>query len=188
MNVCERLRFLRGELEIRSKPSEGVHRTLVTPRARAGAPAVALHGVPNDPAAGAPAPGSDDRRSAGKRSAIRVLLADDHRILREGLASLLEEEEDIEVIGEASDGVMAVEMAMRMRPDVVVMDVTMPKMSGIEATRQITRKLPSVRVIGLSMHSEADMAAALRDAGAAQYLTKGGPSEALVQAIRATAG
>lgn len=134
--------------------------------------------------AAAPEAGHDRPSDA---EAIRVLLADDHKILRQGLAGLLAEEPGIEVVGEASDGAMAVEMAAAMRPDVVVMDITMPRLSGIEATRRITRELPGVRVIGLSMHSEADMAAALREAGAVGYLTKGGPSEALIEAIRSAA-
>lgn len=116
---------------------------------------------------------------------IRVLLADDHRILREGIASLLQEERDIVVVGEASDGAMAVEMAQRLRPDIVLMDITMPRMSGVEATRRIARAIPQTRIIALSMHNEADMAGAIRDAGAVAYLTKGGPSAALVAAIRA---
>ncbi|MCX5658746.1 MAG: response regulator transcription factor [Planctomycetota bacterium] len=115
---------------------------------------------------------------------IRVVLADDHTILRQGIAGLLRRQEDIEVVGEAGDGEEAVEMVRRLRPDVVVMDITMPRMSGIEATAQISQELPGVRVIALSMHEEADMARAMRDAGAVAYLTKGGPAQALIGAIR----
>lgn len=118
------------------------------------------------------------------RHTIRVLLADDHRILREGLVELLSEEEDLEVVGQAADGVEAVELGLALEPDVVVMDITMPQMNGIEATRQLLAKRPRTRVIGLSMHEEDDMARAMRDAGAEAYLTKGGPSDDLVAAIR----
>ncbi|MEX2430986.1 MAG: response regulator transcription factor, partial [Dehalococcoidia bacterium] len=120
--------------------------------------------------------------NAGKN--IRVLLADDHKILREGIAGLLEEQSDIEIVGEASDGQMAVDMARELQPDVVVMDVTMPRLNGVEATRRITREVPDVAVIGLSIHEEEDMATAMREAGAADYRSKGGPSNALVLAIR----
>lgn len=122
--------------------------------------------------------------AGGPPEAIRVLLADDHRILREGLTNLLNHHEGIEVVGAASDGAMAVELAARLRPDVVVMDITMPRVSGIEATRRIRAELPGVRVIGLSMHTAEDMARALREAGADAYLTKGGPAEDLIAAIK----
>lgn len=115
---------------------------------------------------------------------IRVLVADDHRILREGLSRLLEEQPDIIVIDEASDGQMAVEKAVNIHPDVVVMDVGMPLLNGIEATRRILVAVPDVRVIGLSMHEETHMAAALKDAGAVAYLRKDCPIEMLLQAIR----
>lgn len=86
--------------------------------------------------------------------------------------------------GQASDGRQAVELVERLRPDVVVMDVTMPVLSGVEATRQITERWPTVRVVALSMHDQSDMAAAMREAGAAAYVTKGGPAGALIDCIR----
>ncbi|MEN6495877.1 MAG: response regulator transcription factor [Thermoguttaceae bacterium] len=115
---------------------------------------------------------------------IRVLLADDHRILRHALAAILQDEQDLEVVGEASDGLEAVELAARCQPDVILMDVTMPRLSGVEATRQITEAWPQVRVIGLSMHEENGMAAQMRAAGASDYLTKGGSAETLLDVIR----
>lgn len=118
------------------------------------------------------------------RKKIRVLIVDDHHIVREGLAGLLRLERDLDIIGEASDGVMAVKLAGELSPDVIVMDVSMPLMNGIEATREIHRALPDIRIIGLSMHEKEDMAAAMRDAGAAAYLSKDGPSTDLVAAIR----
>ncbi len=122
--------------------------------------------------------------AGGRPDAIRVLLADDHDILREGLASLLDDVEGIRVVGEAADGITAVEMATRLRPDVVLMDITMPRLSGIDATRRIKALLPGMRVIVLSMHTVEDMADALRDAGADDYLSKGSPAEELIGAIR----
>jgi DNA-binding NarL/FixJ family response regulator len=115
---------------------------------------------------------------------IRVLLADDHELLREGLVSLLEVQPDIKVVAEASDGESAVDLTLSTRPDVVVMDVTMPHLNGVEATQRISAARPEIRVVGLSMHEQADMAGAMRRAGAVNYLPKDGPAEELIAAIR----
>ena len=117
-------------------------------------------------------------------SPIRVLLADDHPVIRNGLAMLLDEEPDLEVVGQASDGEEAVELADQLQPDVVLMDITMPKLNGIDATRKISDELPWIRVIGLSMHEYADVAAAMMEAGAVGYVAKGTPAEFLLDAIR----
>jgi PAS domain S-box-containing protein len=114
---------------------------------------------------------------------IRVLLADDHHILREGLARLLRERPGIRIVGEAGDGRQAVELALRERPDVVLMDVSMPELDGIEATRQIKSALPGVRIIGLSMYESQEMGTAMRDAGAVAYLSKAGSPDALLAAM-----
>ena len=105
--------------------------------------------------------------------------------MRQGLSSLLQFEEDIEVVGEAENGQQAVELARQQSPDVIIMDVNMPVMGGIEATRILGQELPQIKVIALSMHAERDTAEAMRQAGAVAYLTKGGPSEDLIAAIRA---
>ncbi|MGA2059381.1 MAG: MEDS domain-containing protein [Thermoguttaceae bacterium] len=115
---------------------------------------------------------------------IRVLLADDHTVLRKGLVGVLNQEADIEVVAEASDGEMAVELARQFNPDVVLMDVTMPKVDGIEATRRITAAQLGVGVIGYSAHKEEDLAQALYKAGAIGYLSKDEPAEFLIAAIR----
>jgi PAS domain S-box-containing protein len=115
---------------------------------------------------------------------IRVLLADDHTVLRKGLVGVLNQEADIEVVAEAADGEMAVELARQFTPDVVLMDVTMPKVDGIEATRRITAAQLGVGVIGYSAHKEEDLAQALYKAGAIGYLSKDEPAEFLIAAIR----
>ncbi len=115
---------------------------------------------------------------------IRVLLADDHRVLREGLAQILAMEPDIELVGEATDGVNAVDLALKLHPDVVVMDVSMPKLGGIEATRKIREGQSGIAVIGLSMYEEDEQAEAMRVAGAASYVSKTAPAERLLSAIR----
>lgn len=118
---------------------------------------------------------------------IRVILADDHRIVREGLRGLLEKLPGIEVIAEAGDGRNTVELARKMSPDVVVMDVTMPDMNGIEATRQIIASIPAAKIIALSMHSDRRFINEMLTAGALAYLPKDCAFEELAQAIRTVA-
>ncbi len=125
--------------------------------------------------------------AAPAEAAIRVLVVDDHQIIRQGLALLLEGEKGIMVVGEAGDGAEALEAARKLRPDVVLMDVTMPKLNGMEATRLVVAEMPSVRVIGLSMHDDADMASSMLGAGAVAYVNKSGPAQELVAAIRTAA-
>ena len=117
-------------------------------------------------------------------SPIKLLLAEDHTILRQGIAQMLAQEPDIEIIGEAPDGETAVKLAIQLRPDVVLMDVGLPKMNGVEATRAICRNVPQTRVIGLSMFEEKERAAEMTSAGACLYLTKSGPAQQLISAIR----
>jgi DNA-binding NarL/FixJ family response regulator len=115
---------------------------------------------------------------------IRLLLAEDHTILRQGMAQFLGQEPDIEIVGEAPNGEIAVKLASQLRPDIVVMDLGMPKMNGLEATRVIRRDLPEVRVIGLSMYDEIESANAMLAAGASYYLTKTRPAQDLIAAVR----
>jgi len=116
---------------------------------------------------------------------VRVILADDHKIMREGIHALLEHEPGIEVIGEAEGGESAVRLALEHRPDVVIMDVTMPDMSGIEATRRILADLPEIKIIALSMHSDRRFVREMLAAGAAGYLLKDAAYEELKSALHA---
>ena len=118
---------------------------------------------------------------------IRILLVDDHHIVRQGFRSLLESEGDIQVVGEASNGLEALDLVPRLQPNIVIADVMMPEMNGLELTRQIQTLAPQVRVILLSMHSnEAYVLEALRN-GAAGYVLKDSNASDLIQAIRKVA-
>jgi RNA polymerase sigma factor (sigma-70 family) len=119
---------------------------------------------------------------------IRVLIADDHKIMLAGLRSLLEKQTDIEVVGEADNGRKAVQMAQEKKPDVIVMDVSMPDLNGIEATKQIIESLPETRVIALSMHSDKRFVMGMLRAGASGYLLKDCASQELANAIDQVAG
>ncbi len=115
---------------------------------------------------------------------LRVLLVDDHEVMRQGLAQLVAQEPDMEIVGEGGSGEQALELTERLQPDAVIMDISLPGMSGIEATRRLTSAHPDLRVVGLSIHDEQGVAAAMRHAGAVEYLNKGGAAQELVAAIR----
>jgi two-component system response regulator NreC len=116
---------------------------------------------------------------------IRVLLADDHTILRDGIRALLDDQADIEVIGEAGDGQATVKMTAQLQPDVVVMDIAMPLLNGLEATRQIQRDLPHVKVLILTMHENEEYIRQVLAAGALGYVLKDAAARDLIGAIRA---
>jgi DNA-binding NarL/FixJ family response regulator len=115
---------------------------------------------------------------------MKVLLADDHKIVRDGLRNLLEKDQDIEVAGEAEDGREALQLARKLSPDVVIMDIAMPDLNGIEATRQILSEIQDVKVVALSMHSDKRFVSEMLKAGASAYLLKDCAFEELITAIR----
>ena len=119
---------------------------------------------------------------------IRILLADDHAVVRQGFKMILGAQSDMEIVGEASNGREAVELAERIKPDIVVMDVAMPEFNGIEATRRLIGALPHARVIALSMHKDSVYVREVLRAGARGYLLKESGAEDLVRAVRAVAG
>jgi DNA-binding NarL/FixJ family response regulator len=119
---------------------------------------------------------------------IRILLADDHAVVRQGFKMILAEQPDMEISGEAANGREAVELAEKTKPDVVVMDVAMPELNGIEATRRLAASVPRTRVLALSMHKDSVYVREILRAGARGYLLKDAPAQDLLAAIRAVAG
>ena len=115
---------------------------------------------------------------------IRLLIADDHTLVRSGLRSMLEKEPGIEIVGEARNGREAVELCRSLRPDLVLMDVRMPEMDGLEATRSIKRELPETGVLMVTMHENRDYMLEATKAGAAGYVLKDAPRNELISAVR----
>lgn len=173
-SLRERLEMVGGRVNIESEPGKGTRVTLIVPRADANTTPAATVAMEN----------LDLKDLPKGEGRTRVLLVDDHEILREGMVALLHEYPDIEVIAEASDGILAIEMARHTNPDVVIMDVAMPRLDGIEATRRIKAANPAIQIIGLSMYGEENMADTMRTAGAAAYLPKGCPADLLISTIR----
>jgi NarL family two-component system response regulator LiaR len=120
----------------------------------------------------------------GIMSKIRILLADDHVLVRQGTRELLEQQEDMEVVAEAGDGEEAVRLAASRRPDVVIMDISMPKLNGIEATQQIKARHPATAVLVLTAYDDDQYIFALLEAGAAGYLLKDVQASELIKAVR----
>ena len=116
---------------------------------------------------------------------VRILLADDHQIMREGLKALLGRHSSIEVIAEAENGIEALSIARKERPDVIVMDIAMPDINGIEVTRQLKSELPDIKIIALSMHSDRRFVSEILKAGASAYVLKHAAFEDLEKAIKA---
>src|SRR5215813_4698419 len=115
---------------------------------------------------------------------IRVVLADDHTVVRQGLRALLMSEEDIDIVGEAENGRQAIQLVKKVLPDVAIIDIAMPVLNGLEATRQITRTVPSTKVLILSSYSDDEYVSQLTEAGAAGYLVKQTAANDLLKAIR----
>ncbi len=180
-SLQERLEALGGSMRIESRPGAGSSFTIQVP-----AFGLLPAGQRDEPAlrgeTDAAAPGGSQAPGSPAGGKIRVLLVDDHVVVRQGLAMVLGGEPDIEIIGGASDGRSAVNLARALHPDAVTMDVSLPGMNGIEAARAIHAELPEVAVIGLSMFE--DQAEAMLQAGAVGYLPKTGASSKLLALIR----
>jgi DNA-binding NarL/FixJ family response regulator len=131
---------------------------------------------------------SETAATNARRAPIRVLIADDHALYSEALTAILAADDRIEVAGTATDGAEAVDMARALRPDIVLMDIHMPVLDGIEATREICRALPGMRVVVVTSSTAAETVARARGAGAVGYLTKDCSARELVSAIVGVAG
>lgn len=174
-SIRERLKLLNGSLRVSSQPGQGTEVEIIVP-------------LPNDigQTEAASRSGSSevlDSNSEGK--AIRVLLVDDHKIVREGIANILKENRLINVVAQAEDGNDAVEKAGIYRPDIIIMDVNMPHLNGIEATRVIKQRFPEINIIGLSVQDEVGVADSMKKAGAITLINKAGDPQHLIEAIMA---
>jgi len=116
---------------------------------------------------------------------VRILLVDDHKMMRDGLRAILEKEEGLTVVGEAASGREALTLAHSLRPEIVVMDISMPDLNGVDATRRLLAEMPRIKIIGLSMNSDRRYVVAMFKAGAVGYLLKNSASEELIHAVRA---
>lgn len=200
-SIRERMLSLGGGLDLESVPGKGTVATLIVPLTSAnGEPSwvddqsAHVNGTGESSRIGGPLAKTTDKTSNGdpshrralspNGSKIRVLIADDHAMIRQGLCSVLDHYGEIQVVGEAANGEEAVALANQLHPDVVLMDVTMPKMDGIEATKLIKRTQPDVVVIGLSVHTAGQVGTAMKDAGAAAFINKEAAVDELYQTIQ----
>jgi len=203
-SIGERMRALGGTFEFKSTPGKGTTATVTLPLSPSGAVSRRPHPEPQTKEKPRPQPPADaayeelrakkspfggtaepvrPRDPLDDKLRIRVLLVDDHALVRNGLSSVLRYHTELQVVGEAADGQEAVALAAALKPDVVVMDVNMPHMDGVEASKRIKRDLPSTVVIGLSMHEGGHHESAMRESGAAAYLTKDSAAERLIETI-----
>ncbi|MGP0593654.1 response regulator [Nitrospira sp. T9] len=178
-SIRERLEALGGEMILHSAPQEGTQVLLRIP----------IEHSQEDPQPRTVKPTQvhalkKAHVSRPPSEKIRILLADDHKMVREGFCHILNAQGDFEVVGEAEDGKQALALCESLRPDVVVMDLHMPKMDGLEAIKNIKQFFPDTVMIGLSVYDTPDVARWFREAGAAAFVTKGGPAENLVTIVR----
>ena len=197
LSIKERVHAMGGAFTIESSPGTGSTLTLSIPLSLSDPPSRPQEGRSSAPAAGATTAASAAARVsraqapqgaevAGRETphaAFRVLFVDDHDLMRRGMIELICLQPGISVVGEASNGMEAIEKARELRPDVIVMDVSMPRMDGIEATRRIKSEQPAVRIIGLSMFEGEEVGRRMCEAGAETFVMKSGSVDALVKVI-----
>jgi CheY-like chemotaxis protein/two-component sensor histidine kinase len=190
-SIRERMKALGGSYDIVAAPGRGCTVALTLPL-EAGPASKALRDGWSEHTVRPPRVPSDGARtdvSKGSEPAtIQVLLVDDHAMVRQGLCSLVNSHAHLQVVGEAADGLEAIEAARRLKPKVVVMDINMPRMNGIEATKRIKAEFADMAIIGLSMHQATEVfAETMKNAGICRYVTKDSAAEALCQAIEEAA-
>jgi len=183
-SVSERMQALGGRIELESSPSRGTRVSMILPYWSSDdkkSPVLVAQACVKSNGAG-------EVRSAmataqSDVSFVRVMLVDDHTMVRKGIKSILDNHEGITVVAEASDGQEAVSLAKQIRPDIVIMDVNLPILDGVAATNEITRQCPEARVIGLSVHESSHWKEAIMKAGAVGFVSKGSVTEELYSAI-----
>lgn len=174
LHLRERLALLGGHLDILRNGSQGTHVLMAVPRKKTAQVQDASAAL--------------KQKLAPRKAPIRVLIVDDNKLMRQGLSKVLGEQPDLRVVGEAATGQAAVALARRLKPDVVLMDVNMPGMDGIEATRQISRGVRRTSVIGFSIHEDKHIAEAIKKAGACAYVAKQESPDKLYAVIRHHSG
>ncbi|NWF74292.1 MAG: response regulator, partial [Nitrospirae bacterium] len=182
-SVRERIQALGGRFDLNSAPGQGTTALLTIPLTNAQVEGMGQEDGGNEELAGE-TPSVVTSLPSASEPLIRVLLVDDHTMMREGLRSVLDAHPDVTVVGEAVDGEAAVVAAEVLQPSVIVMDINMPKMNGIEATAQITSRYPHIIVIGLSVNAGDANEKAMKEAGARMLLTKEAAVDELYEAIR----
>jgi CheY-like chemotaxis protein/anti-sigma regulatory factor (Ser/Thr protein kinase) len=173
-SIQERLHLMGGNFRIESSPGNGASLSLIIPlETKEEKEDEAILEIR-----------TEDKIIKNGEDKIRILVVDDHTVVRQGIFALLSFHSDIEIVGEAGNGHEAIEKARQLQPDVILMDINMPEMDGIQATRIIRSELSSVRIIGLSIHDKQDQADQMIQAGAFAYCTKDGSTDELLAAIR----
>lgn len=178
-SIRERLKVLGGRFEVDSAPDKGTNAIIFVPLPE-------QDHLQHTKAQISLGPWRPTKKKTGSsKRQIRIALVDDHTMVRQGLRSVLEEAEEIEIVAEAEDGYEAVEMVRIVKPDVVVMDINLPKLNGIEATRRIHSEHPSITIIGISVHDDEQVSQAVKEAGAKAFLPKGSAAGNLMKEIYA---
>lgn len=177
LSLRERASYIGGKLDIQSAPGQGSRFILTVPLDEATQTQQFATDIDCEPGL------KRGSFKPVKAEGIRVLFADDHKVIRHGLIKLILENPGIQVVGEAANGWQALELARQLRPDVIVMDISMPRMDGIETTRRIKAELPDIRVIGLSMFDDEPIIGRMREAGAETTINKQASSSELLSAI-----
>src|SRR5262249_14639869 len=178
-SIRERLTLLGGRFEIRSAPGQGTEFRLIAPGRRVQMPQAA----PLELLAPVVAPPSSRQIVEVASRALRILIVDDHAAMRKALRGLLQARAELQVVGEAANGLDAIAEARAHQPDVILMDVSMPEMDGVEATRRIHAELPSIQILGLSMQLRTDVPHAIERAGARGFFTKGIDTQRLIDKL-----